>query len=90
VELTLTDARGRLEARADGELLGWLELERSPGRLVLVHTEVRPAAEGRGVGSALLRAALERARDDGDRVVPRCPFARTWIERHPGYADLVA
>ena len=23
------------------------------------------------------------------RVVPRCPFIRSWIEKHPDYADLV-
>jgi predicted GNAT family acetyltransferase len=23
-------------------------------------------------------------------VIPRCPFVRGWIERHPEYADLVA
>jgi predicted GNAT family acetyltransferase len=22
-------------------------------------------------------------------VLPYCPFAREWIERHPGYIDLV-
>jgi len=24
------------------------------------------------------------------RVVPRCPFIRSWIEKHPEYADLVS
>lgn len=26
----------------------------------------------------------------GRAVLPRCPFIKAWIERHPGYADLVA
>lgn len=54
------------------------------GRLVLVHTGVPDALGGRGYGSALVRAALERARREGLTVVPRCEFAQGWLEKHPG------
>ena len=74
----------------DGELLGTARYERREDVVVLTHTEVDPAAEGKGVGSALARAALDGARAAGLRVVPQCPFIATWIERHPDYADLVA
>lgn len=61
------------------------------GRLVVItHTEVDPAYEGQGIGSTLVRAALDDIRRQGRRVVPVCPFVRTWIERHPDYADLTA
>jgi uncharacterized protein len=52
-------------------------------RLVLVHTEVPDAWEGRGVGGALVRAALRRAGANGLTVVPWCPFARHWLRAHP-------
>ena len=45
--------------------------------------------EGHGGGSTLVEAALDRVRDEGLRVVPRCPFVASYIERHPAYADLV-
>lgn len=57
--------------------------------MVLVHTEVPAAAEGEGVGGALARAALDHARSEGLRVVPRCPFMAAYIRRHPEYEDLV-
>lgn len=57
--------------------------------IVFTHTLVPPAIEGRGVGSRLIRAALDSARDQGLRVVPQCPFVRAFIERHPEYRDLV-
>src|SRR5690606_17493780 len=53
------------------------------------HTVVETAAEGRGVGSALARTALDAARAEGLRVVPQCPFIAAYIARHPDYADLV-
>jgi predicted GNAT family acetyltransferase len=56
---------------------------------VLVHTEVAPSAEGAGVGSRLVRGALDDVRARGLRVAPLCPFVREYIRRHPEYADLV-
>ena len=46
--------------------------------------------EGKGVGSALARQALDAVRADGElRVVPLCPFIKEWIDRHPAYQSLV-
>jgi predicted GNAT family acetyltransferase len=81
-------AAERYEATVDGGL-AFLEYERRPGTVVLIHTEVPPAAEGHGVGQALVRHALDQARANGQRVIVRCPFVRSWISRHPEYADLV-
>jgi predicted GNAT family acetyltransferase len=59
-------------------------------RIVFTHTKVPHAIEGRGVGSRLIRAALDSARDQHLTVVPQCPFVATYIERHPEYRDLLA
>jgi predicted GNAT family acetyltransferase len=61
---------------------------RHEDRIVFVHTEVVDAFEGQGVGSLLVRHALDAVREEGLRVVAQCPFVRSWIERHPDYADL--
>lgn len=82
--------RQRYEADADGELAGFAEYETTNGTVVFTHTEVDDRFEGQGVGSTLARQALDAARHAGLSVVPRCPFIRSWIERHPEYEDLVA
>ncbi len=57
--------------------------------MILTHTEVPTELEGRGVAGRLARRALDDARMQGMRVVPRCPFMRAYIEKHPEYQDLV-
>jgi predicted GNAT family acetyltransferase len=79
----------RYEALADGELIGSIRYRTEPGLVVLIHTEVAPAAEGTGVGSHLVREALDDIRARGLLVVPLCPFVAAYIQRHPDYADLV-
>lgn len=92
VEVRHEPEQHRYAAYLDGALAGFADyrLEEAPARIVFTHTEVDPGFEGRGVGSALARAALDDVRAAGERgVVPQCPFIRGWIEKHPDYADLV-
>lgn len=88
--LTVTDnpAEHRYEAHTDeGELAGIAEYRLEGAVITFVHTEVR--LEGHGVGGQLARTALDDSRARGLRVVPQCPFIRSWIDKHPDYADLV-
>lgn len=82
-----TDA-GRFELSVDGHL-GELAYRVDGERLVLVHTGVPDELEGRGLGGTLVRAAVDRARRDGLTIVPQCPFARSWLERHPDDAATI-
>ena len=91
MELTVTDVpeAGRYEARDGDRVLGLAAYRREGDRVVFTHTEVDPDAEGTGVGSTLVRGALDDVRAHGLRAVPHCSFVRSWIDRHPDYADLV-
>ncbi len=89
VRVERDDEARRYEARLDGELAGTLTFRSVAGHLTLVHTEVDPAFEGRGVGAALASNALDDARARGLGVRPLCPFVAAYIGRHPAYADLV-
>ncbi len=80
-----TDA-SRFELRVDGWLAELVYRIRGD-RLVLVHTEVPVELEGRGIGGRLVTAAVDRAAREGLTLVPLCPFARSWLERHPEVAS---
>ena len=79
----------RFELDADGTTaVAYYRL--APGTIIFTHTEVDPSLRGRGIGSALIRGALEAARAQGLKVVPRCQFVAAYIGRHAEFADLVA
>jgi predicted GNAT family acetyltransferase len=73
----------------DGELAGFVLYRREPGVIDLVHTDVDPKWEGKGVGAALVRGALDDLRARGLKVRPTCPFVRAYLSGHPEYGDLV-
>lgn len=78
----------RFEATVDDHVAE-LVYERDGDRLVLVHTGVPAELEGQGLGGQLVLAAVDAAAVDGSMIVPRCPFARRWLERHPDEAARV-
>ena len=87
IEVRDAPERRRYEAVAGGELAGRAEYHDRRDQRMFMHTEV--FLEGRGVGAALARAALDDVRARGMRAVPKCPFIAAWIRRHPEYLDLV-
>ena len=60
----------------------------APGLITFTHTEVPKELSGRGIGSTLIKGALEAARTQGLKVVAECPFVRGYIGKHPEFADL--
>jgi predicted GNAT family acetyltransferase len=90
VDIVYDAAATRFVARLDGQPSGaFLDVDERDDLWTLIHTEVPEALAGRGIGSALVRAALERARDEDVRVNPRCSFVAAWLRRHPDQQDLV-
>jgi hypothetical protein len=88
-EIRHDTAARRFEAVVDGEHC-LLDYELADGVMTITHTRVPEAVGGRGVASALVRAALDEARGQGWRVVPACSYAAVWLRRHPDYQDLLA
>ena len=78
----------RYELEVDGETAN-LYYRLKPGVITLQHTEVPPELGGRGVGSELVREALEDARARGLKVVASCPFVSAYLGKHPEYNDLL-
>jgi predicted GNAT family acetyltransferase len=80
--------QGRFELTVDGQLAE-LVYQVEGNQLVLIHTEVPGVLGGQGIGGLLVQAAIDRAAAEGLTIVPRCPFARHWLERHPDQAARV-
>jgi predicted GNAT family acetyltransferase len=89
VQISNNEAENRYVATLDGESAGIAAYERSGTTIVFTHTVVDEEVEGRGVGSTLIRHALDDARGQHLTVVPQCEFVAAFIEEHPEYQDLV-
>ena len=88
VAVTDSTAEHRFEVSLDGAV-AFAEYRLKLGQLVLPHTVVPPAFEGKGVASALARHAFGYAREHGLTVVPTCPFMAGWVKKHPEAQDIV-
>lgn len=62
---------------------------RNDGEITFHHTEVPRAAAGQGVGQALVKTALQYARDEKLRVVPECEYVAAFVKKHREYDDIV-
>lgn len=83
-------SKHRYELTLDGSVAGTLFYQDRDGQRILVHTEVDPGHEGEGLGSTLVRSALDDIRARGLKLVVVCPFVRKYLERHPEQKDLGA
>lgn len=72
-----------------GGALALAEYRIDSDSITFTHTEVPSAHEGRGIGTILIRAGLDAARQRGLKVVPACPFFERYMENHPETLDLI-
>ncbi|MBB6098822.1 hypothetical protein HNR42_002257 [Deinobacterium chartae] len=80
----------RYELLEGQEVVGFAEYRPAGSAVMFTHTEIDRRFEGQGLGSTLVRAALEDVRAQGRQVVPMCPFVAAYIGRHRSeYVDLV-
>ena len=63
---------------------------RKDGALIIDHTGVPPALEGRGIAAALMSHALGYAREHGLKIEPRCSYVVAAFQRHPEWSDVLA
>jgi predicted GNAT family acetyltransferase len=81
-------AKHRFELEVEGHLAA-AYYERSGNVVTFEHTEVPAELGGKGVGSRLVKGALDQVRAEGLQVVAQCPFVKAWIGKNPAYADLL-
>lgn len=60
------------------------------GPMIIDHTGVPPAYEGRGIAARLVNAAIADARSQGFKITPVCSYVVAQFRRHREWADLMA
>ena len=77
--------------RGDDEIGGTYYETRPDGGIVFTHTEVNQDLQERGLGSKLVKDALDQSRTSTNvRIGATCPFVRKFLAEHPEYNDLTS
>ena len=59
-------------------------------KIFLTHTEVPVELEGKGIGSKIVKLALEEVESRGLKLIPLCPYVASYIKRHPEWKRVLA
>ena len=66
-----------------------IEYIKTKDKIYLTHTEVPKSMEGKGLGTAIIKATLEDIEAKQLTLVPLCPFVALYLKRHPEWKKLV-
>lgn len=88
IVLHKADSR-RFEIRSADGISAFLNYTLAGDLITIEHTYVPDCLRGKGVAAHLVRGALHEARKSRWRVVPRCSYVASFIQRHPEFADLL-
>ncbi len=72
----------RYELRT-GEHLSVADYQLRGNDLRITHVEVPEALRGKGIAAELMKGVVEDASAKGLNIVPICPYAVTYMQRHP-------
>ena len=82
-------AKHRFELEEQGQI-AFADYRRSGDVLTIPHVEAPMALRGQGTAGRLMTGVLDIVREKGLKVVPACPYAAAFIQRHKQYQDLLA
>ena len=88
LELVKNDATQRFEMSVDG-IKAIIEYNEYPGKIALIHTEVPPILEGKGVATAIIEKSLNYIEQNNLKLIPLCPMVVAYIKRHPEWKRIV-
>lgn len=89
-QLPLTDNEGQSRFELVFEKrLAFIEYELKDDTIALLHTEVDPALEGRGAGTAIIEKVLEEIEGRSLKLIPLCPFVVAYLKRHPEWERIL-
>ncbi|MGY3748717.1 GNAT family N-acetyltransferase [Vagococcus acidifermentans] len=85
-----SDDRSFYKEDASGERIA--EVTYSPAgetMLIIDHTFVDDSLRGQNIAHQLVYEVIKKARKEGKKIIPLCPFAKLEFEKHPEYHDVL-
>ena len=82
ISILKNDGLNRFEIYSVGELAGFAEFKIKNQMISYTHTEIDPKFGGQGLGSQLIKEALDEALEQDLQVAPYCSFVSTYIRKN--------
>ncbi|MFC3199454.1 GNAT family N-acetyltransferase [Parapedobacter deserti] len=83
-------AKGFAMARANDKRAGMMTYSIAGPELIIIdHTEVEQAYNGRGLGKQMLYKIVEMARAKSIKIIPLCPFAASMFKKSADIKDVL-
>lgn len=89
MKVVRNEEQRRFEILLDDGEVAFADYNLLKGKVMFPHTVVPTAHEGQGLASAIARASLDWAREEGLQVIPQCSFYMRYMQRHPETHDLL-
>lgn len=85
-----SETNGRFYYEVDGEELAHMTYtNEGVDKIIIDHTEVDSSLKGQGIGYKLVEAAIEYARENQIKILPRCSFVATVFKKKSEYNDVL-
>ncbi len=81
ISILKNDELNRFEIYSDGVLAGFVEFKIENQIISYTHTEIDPEFGGKGLGSQLIKEALDEALEQNLEVAPYCSFVSAYIKK---------
>tara|TARA_Y100001001_G_scaffold115251_1_gene112999 strand:- start:2414 stop:2695 length:282 start_codon:yes stop_codon:yes gene_type:complete len=90
IQLKELDAKGYAMARENKVRAGMMTYSIAGPELIIIdHTDVEPAFNGKGVGKDMLYKIVEMAREKNVKIIPLCPFASAMFKKLEDIRDVL-
>ena len=81
ISIFKNDELKRFEIYSDAELAGFADFKIENQVISYTHTEIDPRFGGKGLGSQLIKEALDKALEQDLEVAPYCSFVSAYIKK---------
>ena len=84
------DTKGYAIAMENDQKAGMMTFSiTGPNLIIIDHTEVEPAFQGKMVGKQMLYKVVEMARNKETKIIPLCPFAAAMFKKISEIRDVL-
>ena len=82
ISIVKNEELSRFEIYSDRELAGFADFKIENQMISYTHTEIDPRFGGQGLGSQLIKEALDKALEQNLEVAPYCSFVSAYIKKN--------